>query len=141
MCQSPEEYKKFFIKEYTFWRIELHSNQCYLGRCLIILNRHTENLFDITTNEKDELFTIGSILNNALLKGFNPNILNYSSLGNDMRHLHLHIIPRYKNPVTFADTIFTDERWGHNPSPYNKNFEISDEVYNKIIIEICKNLT
>ena len=92
-------------------------------------------------NEKDELFTIGSILNNALLKGFNPNILNYSSLGNDMRHLHLHIIPRYKNPVTFADTIFTDERWGHNPSPYNKNFEISDEVYNKIIIEICKNLT
>jgi hypothetical protein len=27
MCQSPEEYKKFFIKEFKYWRVKLHENQ------------------------------------------------------------------------------------------------------------------
>lgn len=140
MCRNPEEYKKLFIKKYNYWKIELHSNQCYLGRCIVMLNRHVEDLFEINAGEKNELFKIGAKLNHALHKAFNPNLLNYSSLGNETRHLHLHVIPRYQNPVQFAQVLFTDTQWGHNPSPYNKTFKTSDDTYHKIIDAIRKNL-
>lgn len=140
MCSDPEEFKKFRIKEYNFWKVELHGNQCYLGRCIIMLKRHLEDLFDISEEERNELFEIGKVLRNAQIKAFDADMVNYSSLGNETRHLHIHVIPRYKSPREFAGVTFKDENWGHNPSPYNKNFKVSDEVYAKIVEAVRSNL-
>lgn len=111
MCSEPEEFKKFNIKEYEFWRVQLHSNQCYLDRCIIILKHHLEDLFDISEEERDELFQIGKELRGAQIKAFSANMVNYYSLGNETRHLHLHVIPRYNKPREFTGVTFTDDRW------------------------------
>ena len=140
MCSNPEEYKKFQIKEYTYWKIELHGNQCYLGRCIVMLKRHIEDLFEISPDERDELFQIVPLLKESLNKSFNPDMLNYTSLGNEVQHLHLHVIPRYKTTRQFADADFNDKRWGSNPSPYDKNFKVTDDVYNEIVKTISLNL-
>lgn len=140
MCENPEEYKKFCIREFAYWRIELHSNQCYLGRCLVILKRHAEDLTEITQAEQDELFAVLKRIKSALSMAFRTDLQNYESLGNETRHLHMHVIPRYSNPIEFAGMVFTDERWGNNPSPYDKNFTTSDEVNSKIISEISEGL-
>jgi len=140
MCQNPEEYRKFFIKEFDYWKVELHGNQCYLGRCIVILKRHLEDLFEISNEEKDEIFKIVRDLKNVLKESFNPDLTNYSSLGNETRHLHLHVIPRYEKPVKFAGMTFADKRWGQNPSPYDKTFKVSDDVYVQLVQAISSKL-
>jgi diadenosine tetraphosphate (Ap4A) HIT family hydrolase len=83
----------------------------------VVLKRHAEDLFEITDQEKDELFKVMRSLKSSLKNSFNPDLMNYSSLGNELKHLHIHVIPRYERPVEFAGVTFTDERWGQNPSP------------------------
>jgi len=140
MCSTPEEFKKFRIKDYKFWHVELRSNQNYLGWCLVILNRHLEDLMDISAEEKNELFSITKDLRNTLRKAFNPDMINYASLGNVTQHVHLQVVPRYKQAVEFEGMTFEDKNWGGNYSPYDKNFKVSGEVYTKIIDKIKENL-
>lgn len=140
MCRISSKYHKFFINEYVYWRIELHTNQCYLGRSVVILKRHVEDLSEINDDERNELFKIMRNLKNTLTIAFKPDLLNYASLGNKTNHLHLHVIPRYYGPIQFAGQTFIDSRWGHNPSPYNKDFKVTDEVYEQIIKAIKTNL-
>lgn len=140
MCENPDEFKKFFIKGFKYWNVELHSNQCYLGRTLVILKRHAEDLTEITQDEQNELFEALKKLKNALSVAFQPDLLNYESLGNETRHLHMHVIPRYSAPKEFAGMTFIDEQFGYNPSPYNKVFKVSEGVYERIISSFKSNL-
>src|SRR5690554_5886595 len=95
-CNPNPEFEKYRIAEFNNWRIELHSNQAYLGRCIIVLKNHAEDLFDLNEEKIKELFEVGKNLRNALNKSFKPDLFNYSSLGNEVRHLHLHVVPRYE---------------------------------------------
>lgn len=140
MCQTSEEYRKFFIKEFKYWKVELHGNQCYLGRCIVVLKRHLEDLFEISKEERNELFEVMQKLKRALKESFNPDLMNYSSLGNEIRHLHLHVIPRYRRPVEFSGLEFVDERWGQNPAPYARDFNVSDEIYKQLVSAISSRI-
>jgi len=135
-CQDSEKYESYLVKKFGKWRIELWSNQCYLGRCIVVLNRHVEDLFEVSESERQELFEIVPQLKAALSKLFKPDHFNYESLGNETRHLHLRVTPRYKSSVEFEGTIFVDERWGKNPSPYNKEFKVSDRIIEQLVAKI-----
>ena len=135
-CNQDTNFTKTVIKNYKYWRIELHANQNYLGRSAVILNRHLEDIFDISIEEREELFQITKKLRDSLIKVFGADMLNYTSLGNIVQHVHLHVIPRYENPAMFADITFNDERWGQNYAPYNREFRIPEGLYMKIKEEI-----
>ena len=123
-----EDFSKSLIKDYKYWTIYVHGNQGYLGRCVIWCKR--ENALDLTEatpEEREELFIILNNLREALLKVFHPDWLNYAFLGNSMRHLHCHLIPRYEKPVNFMGVVFKDERYGHNYKT-DHSFETPDEV-------------
>lgn len=127
------DFQKSLIKEYKYWEIQLHANQSHLGRCVIWLNRdNIVDLFDITKEEREELWEIVNHLKDVLVKLFKPNHFNYSSLANVDPHLHIHVIPRYKDKVIFENFKFVDERFGKNPYPYDKSFKIPEDIYNKI---------
>lgn len=120
------------IKKYKYWTVLINSNQCYLGRCIVKLNRHIVDLFDIKKEEREELFEVMKQLRNALKQMFKPDLFNYSSLGNEVQHLHIHFIPRYEKKRTFKGVEFVDERWGHHYKPYNKEFKIPDLVLDEL---------
>lgn len=115
--------KELVIKKYKYWTLFINPNQCYLGRCKIKLNRHIIDLFDASQKERDELNKIIPKLRNALKELFNPDLFNYASLGNHIRHLHIHFIPRYRRKRKFKNIEFKDKRWGKNFTPY-KEFKI-----------------
>jgi diadenosine tetraphosphate (Ap4A) HIT family hydrolase len=136
MCEVPEKYIYLEIKTTKFWRVELNCRQPYLGWCLVILNRHVEDLFDITQEEREELFLITRKLRDVLKELFTVTKFNYSSLGNKVSHLHLQVIPRYDHSVTFEGIEFVDKRWGHNYKPYDKEFSAPEDIMEKIVREI-----
>lgn len=128
-CQSN---KDMLIKRGKYWTVLVNSNQCYLGMCMVKLNRHLVDLFDIKKEEREELFEVMKQLRNALKQLFKPDLFNYSSLGNEVRHLHIHFIPRYEEKRTFQGIEFVDERWGHHYKPYNKEFKIPQDVLDEL---------
>jgi len=110
-----KDYSKQLIKEYKYWTLGVHSNQGYLGRCVLWCKREDANeLTDATTTEQTELFMILQEARQALAKAFAPDWFNYSFLGNEMPHLHCHIVPRYRQSVRFMNKVFEDVHFGHN---------------------------
>jgi len=133
LCQRIEKYTRLDIKDYNHWGVTLFENQYYLGRNIIFLKRHAVDFFtDITEEERDEFFNITKMVRSSLKELYNPDLFNYATLGNEVNHLHWHIIPRYKDEREINGVIFKDENWGKNYAPYNKNFKIEDEILLRI---------
>lgn len=132
--------KSFVIKEYVYWTLIMHKNQSYPGRCLVVLNRHTEDLFDVDKNEARELYTIGKHTRDAISEVFHPNLFNYGSLGNFVSHVHMHIIPRYAKPVVFNEREFVDKKWGDFYYPYDKHFHLPDDMLKSIYDTLKKEI-
>jgi len=131
--------KKLDIKRYRHWTVALYENQSYLGRCVIYLNNHKEDFFDLRKEELNELMKIGKKLKYALKELFKTTKFNYAWLGMGIPHLHLHFVPRYKKPVIFQGRIFKDKRWGKNYSP-SPELILSDKELEKIKISIAERL-
>ncbi len=135
------EYKKdYLIKEYKYWKVELHQNQCYLERCRIWYKGEVIDFFSISVEELEELFKIEKNLKKALKKLFSPDKYNYYIAGNVDPQLHPHFIPRYKEGKKFEGMIFRDENWGKNHAPYNREFETPNKIITKLIEVIRENL-
>jgi len=135
-----KDYSKFLIKEYQYWSVYVHENQGYLGRCVVWCKR--ENAFDLTDAtkvEQKELFVILKALQKALKSCFTPDWLNYAFLGNETRHLHGHIIPRYAELKEFMGITFKDKLYGHNYKT-DHNFVTSEELIREVKNELTKAL-
>jgi len=128
-----EDFQKFTLKEYQYWDIQLHSNQCHLGRCVLWYKQDgVVDLFDASPEAREELWKIADHLKRVLTKLFQPDLFNYSALSNVTNHLHIHVIPRYKDERIFENHTFTDVKFGSNPYPYDKSFTLPEDVLNKI---------
>lgn len=111
----PKDFSNNIVKDYVFWTVYIHENQGYLGRCVLWCKRDEAlDLCDATKEEVDELMTIIKELKAALTTCFQPDWFNYSFLGNEMRHLHGHLVPRYEQPREHLGTTFEDIHFGHN---------------------------
>ncbi len=140
--QDNPKYQKFLIKEFENWNAYLHQNQNYLGRFYLWAKREDIlDPFDMHIDENREYLSAGRMLKKSLEELFQPDMFNYATLGNVTRHLHTHIIPRYKDVRIFGGIIFRDENWGGNYAPYDKNFKVPEEGLIKIKDAIKERLT
>lgn len=127
-----EDFSKYKIKEYQHWDVFIKINQTYLGACIIWCKREDAlDLTDATMEEREELFLILKKIKQAIIKAFQPDWFNYSFLGNELRHLHCHLIPRYANPKELEGIKFEDKLFGKNWKT-DYNFSIPEEVLEKI---------
>jgi len=134
------DFSKYKIKDYKFWSVFIHENQCYLGRCVVFCNRqNASDLTDATPEESEELLFVLRKLKKALSESFQPDWFNFAFLGNETRHLHCHVIPRYKKPREFEGIIFRDERYGHNYRT-DHGFILPPSVFKEIKTRIEKAL-
>jgi len=135
-----DDFFKYRIKKYKYWKVFIHKNQSYLGRCVIWCNREDAlDLTDATKEEREELFLILQKLRKALIKTFQSDWFNYSFLGNSMRHLHCHFIPRYVKPKIFEGIKFEDKLFGHNWKT-DHSFIIPKAVLDKIKLILSNTL-
>jgi len=122
------DFRELKIKEYKHWVLYLNEYQCYLGRvCLVAKREDATDFIDTTSEEREEFFTIAEDVNKGLKKLFEPDLMNYAALGNNLRHLHVHIIPRYEKERIFNGITFEDKRWGKNYAPYDRKFSLTRE--------------
>jgi diadenosine tetraphosphate (Ap4A) HIT family hydrolase len=114
------------IKDYRHWSLHLNPDQCLLGRlCLVARREDAVDFLDMTAGEREELFRAGLEARRALAGLFRPDLFNYASLGNVCRHLHVHLVPRYREARTCLGLDFVDSRWGgpYDPHVCNQDLE------------------
>jgi diadenosine tetraphosphate (Ap4A) HIT family hydrolase len=90
------------------WRIIVNLNQNRLGNVLLVLNRHTEDIIDLNQEEVLDLWAVIKVAKDAIDKSFQPSHFNYTFRMDRMRHVHLHLTPRYDEKRTFEDIVFMD---------------------------------
>ena len=129
---------KNIIKGYRYWDLYLHENQCYLGRAFIMTKSpDLVDLLDAPLLHIRELYKIMRNYKKLITELFFPNLFNYASLGNRFPQLHAHIIPRYKEQRIFESTVFTDNRWGRNFSPYDMDYQIPEICFKSLHTLLC----
>lgn len=127
-----DNFSKNLVKRYKHWKIYVHGNQGYLGRCVVWCKRgNAFDLADAASEEQAELFLVLRDLRKAAKKAFQPDWFNYSFLGNETRHLHGHFIPRYATQKTFMNVVFEDKLYGHNYKT-DHNFKTSPELLSAV---------
>jgi diadenosine tetraphosphate (Ap4A) HIT family hydrolase len=111
-------YTAGFLKSYTYWTVEVSYRQHTLGSFIIFLNRFAERMSDISKEESEELPIVMKAIENALetTPELQPERFNYLQLGNAITHLHIHGIPRYKEPRELLGRAWNDRTYGKPPT-------------------------
>lgn len=135
-----KDYSQNIVKKYKYWTVSVHTAQDYLGKCVIWCDRKDAiNLTDATDEELVEFGKIIKELKSAIEKSFQSDWMNYSFLGNQTRHLHCHMIPRYKDEREFNGHKFRDTRRGHNWL-FDESVITSKELLQAIKTKLQENL-
>ena len=116
ICDTPTA----DIGSLPHWRVFVAQEQNYLGKCIVALRRHEEDFLSLTEDEREHMWVAVRSARDALSHLFAPDHFNYQVLGNSVRHVHLHLTPRYTSAREFAGMTFTDEHWGTWPFPVDQ---------------------
>ncbi len=138
LCNIDRETNKTFVERYSRWTILINYKQPTLGSNLIVLNRHVQQLSDLTQEEAIEYLDIIKNLERALKESFNPDTINHLMLANVVRHVHYHIVPRYEEERRFAGQTWEDKNYGCFPKL--DTLEKDERTLIKIIQEILIHL-
>jgi|SRR5579859_170054 len=91
-----------------FWEVWLNVHQNLLGKLVIVLKRHEEQVTRLSAAEWLELHAQAQRTTERLRRAFAPDHFNYAFLQYQDRHVHLHVIPRYAAPREVSGSIFDD---------------------------------
>lgn len=132
-CEKNSELQKKMIeiKEFEYSTFYLNKDQKYYGRSILAFKKHKKEIFELTNIERASFFDELSLVALTLNKVVNPDKLNYAIYGDLVPHLHVHIVPKYKNGDDWGEAFI-------NNSPTVT--ALSDSDYNSLIQNIREGL-
>lgn len=75
----------------------LFKEQSKPGRCIVAYKDHVSEIVDISDSERDAFFADVCRAAKAIHAAFHPDKLNYGAYGDTGCHLHIHLVPKYKD--------------------------------------------
>ncbi len=93
-CVGAWPRQDHLIADCGLTRAYLHDDQFFPGWTVLVLNRHATELFDLSRDERSSLIEEVSAVAGVLAGEWNAVKINYELLGNQLPHLHWHVIPR-----------------------------------------------
>lgn len=127
-CDNGEKLKSLMIEflETKYTRVFLNRDQKHIGRCVVEFKEHKTEYFELTEEERVDFFDTVSRVSKAIYKAFGADKINYATFGDLVPHVHMHIVPKYKDGL----------QWG---SPFDDSVEkkiLLDDEYKEIIEKI-----
>jgi diadenosine tetraphosphate (Ap4A) HIT family hydrolase len=92
------------------WRVLLVDDDSWPGFCRVVLNGHVAEMTDLDYRQRTALMDVVWIVEQVVREVMQPDKVNLASLGNMVPHLHWHIIPRYRDDMTFPDAIWAPQK-------------------------------
>jgi diadenosine tetraphosphate (Ap4A) HIT family hydrolase len=87
-------------------RVVLAGERDYPGFCRVIWNAHAREMTDLTPSERAHCMRAVFAVEDALRAIMRPHKMNLASLGNQVQHVHWHVIPRFEDDPHFPNPIW-----------------------------------
>ena len=112
MCGKYAAPGPLLIAELETARAYLHEDQFFPGYVLLVLRRHATELYELPARERALHLEEVSRVAQALARVFQPVKMNYELLGNQVPHIHWHLVPRLTTDPDLRQPIW---RVDHEP--------------------------
>jgi diadenosine tetraphosphate (Ap4A) HIT family hydrolase len=89
-----------------FCRVVRVRDNDYPGFLRVVLNRHVSEMTDLDVPARERLMRAVFAAERALRELFAPDKVNLASLGNQVPHLHWHVIARHAGDRHFPGSVW-----------------------------------
>jgi diadenosine tetraphosphate (Ap4A) HIT family hydrolase len=98
-----------------FCRVVAVDDRDYPGFCRVILDRHVSEMSDLPDAERIRLMRVVFALESVLRAATGADKINLASFGNQVPHLHWHVIPRWRDDRHFPDPLWAPAQRATSP--------------------------
>lgn len=89
--------------------VYLNRDQKHKGRLIVLFKDHKTEYFQLTEEENSGYFKELAIAAKAVYQLYHPDKINYATFGDNVPHVHVHVVPKYKDGLNwgnpFDDTL------------------------------------
>ncbi|NJN71032.1 MAG: HIT family protein [Nitrospira sp.] len=93
-CQGSWPRQDHFIANLGSSKAYLHEDQFFPGWTVVVVQRHATELFQLAPTERAQLIEEVSLVAKILSEVYQAKKINYELLGNQLPHIHWHLVPR-----------------------------------------------
>ncbi|MFD0989343.1 HIT family protein [Mariniflexile jejuense] len=103
-CQNNDTLHSLMIKicDLEVSQLFLFKEQSYTGRCNVVYNNHAVEFHELNDEQRNAFMKDVATVGKAISKAFNPDKINYGAFSDTLSHLHMHIVPKYKDGYKFG---------------------------------------
>ena len=115
-----------FICDLSVSSLILFKEQSHRGRCIVAYKDHVSEIVNISDEERNAFFADVNKAAKAIHAAFSPDKINYGAYGDTGCHLHVHLVPKYKDGF----------EWGGVFEMNPKKIFLSEHEYSEMIAKI-----
>ena len=119
-----------FICDLSVSQLILFKEQSHKGRVIVAYKDHVSEMCDLSDEERNAYFADVARAARAVHKAFGPDKINYGAYGDSGHHLHMHLVPKYRDGFEWNGVFQMDP----------KQVTLSDAEYQALIDAIKANL-
>lgn len=120
-CQNNETLHRLMIKigDLKVSQLFLFKEQSHQGRCNIVYKDHGVEFHELDEEQRNAFMDDVAMVGKAIAAAFNPDKINYGAYADTISHLHMHVVPKYRDGYGFGGVfemnpqkiILTDEEY------------------------------
>lgn len=103
-CQDNELLHSLMIKicDLEVSQLFLFKEQSYLGRCNVVYKDHGVEFHELNDEQRTAFMNDVAKVAKSIAAAFNPAKINYGAYADTISHLHMHVVPKYKDGYGFG---------------------------------------
>ena len=131
-CVKGEPLAKFgiYVCDLSVSMLVLFKEQSHPSRCIVAYKDHVSEMTELSDEERNAFFADVARASKAIHAAFHPDKVNYGAYADSGHHLHIHLVPKYKDEFEWNSTF------AMNPD----RVYLTDAAYEDMIDKIKKQL-
>ena len=115
-CLGNWPRESHFIADMGLSKAYLHEDQFFPGWTVVVLKHHATELFHLAPTERIQLMEEVNLVAKTFSQVYEAKKINYELLGNQLPHIHWHVIPRLASDPAPLEPVW---RMQHEPLLYS----------------------
>jgi diadenosine tetraphosphate (Ap4A) HIT family hydrolase len=108
LCHPPGPERVLWADRHC--RVILVGHPDHPALCRVIWQRHVREMTDLRAAQRAHVLRVVLAVEKALRRLARPVKINLASLGNQVPHLHWHVVPRFRDDAHFPDSVWSARR-------------------------------
>lgn len=109
-CENGEKLRSLMIEicKLEYSTVYLNRDQKHRGRCIVTFKDHKTEYFQLTSEENQGYFAEVAKVAKAIDTLYHPDKINYATFGDGVPHVHVHIVPKYRDGIQWGEAFHDD---------------------------------